>query len=86
MSENYSLIGTLAFLDPSGANPYLELSKAKPVEILNALEIASQRFFKAPTGTNTDRDGLTPTAGCIWFSTTDNKLQVYDGTSWADLH
>lgn len=34
----------------------------------------------------TERDALTAQTGGVIFNTTTNKLQVYDGTSWVDLH
>ena len=36
--------------------------------------------------TTTVRDALTATAGMVVFNTTDTKLQVYTGATWADLH
>ena len=36
--------------------------------------------------TTTQRDALTAAAGMVVFNTTDTKLQVYTGASWADLH
>lgn len=34
----------------------------------------------------TERDALTVTAGMVIFNTSTSKLQVYDGTTWTDLH
>ena len=42
--------------------------------------------FQFPSFTTTERNALTPSAGWVLFNTTDTKLQVYDGTSWVDLH
>ena len=36
--------------------------------------------------TTTVRDALTAEAGMVVFNTTDTKLQVYTGSTWADLH
>ena len=36
--------------------------------------------------TQTQRDALTAQTGGVIFNTTTNKLQVYNGTSWVDLH
>ena len=36
--------------------------------------------------TETQRDALTAQTGGVIFNTTTNKLQVYNGTSWVDLH
>ena len=43
--------------------------------------------FPAPTYTTSERDALSSvTAGSIIYNTTTNKLQVYNGSSWIDLH
>ena len=36
--------------------------------------------------TTTQRNALTAAAGMVVFNTTDTKLQVYTGSTWADLH
>ena len=36
--------------------------------------------------TTTERNALTAAAGMVVFNTTDTKLQVYTGSTWADLH
>jgi len=36
--------------------------------------------------TTTERNALTPAAGWVIWNTTDTKLQVYDGSSWINLH
>jgi len=36
--------------------------------------------------TSTRRDAITPAAGMVIFNTTTNKLQVYAGGTWVDLH
>ena len=36
--------------------------------------------------TSTQRDALTAAAGMVLFNTTTSKLQVYNGSSWVDLH
>ena len=35
-----------------------------------------------PTGTS---NPSSPSAGDIYYNTSDNKLKVYDGSSWTDL-
>ena len=43
--------------------------------------------YASPPYTSTERDALSSVAGgSIIFNTTTNKLQVYDGSSWIDLH
>tara|TARA_Y100000992_G_scaffold99665_1_gene64565 strand:- start:484 stop:633 length:150 start_codon:yes stop_codon:yes gene_type:complete len=43
--------------------------------------------YTAPPYTTTERDALSSlTAGAIIYNTTTNKLQVYNGSSWIDLH
>ena len=40
-----------------------------------------------PHYTTTERDALSSvTAGSIIYNTTTSKLQVYNGSSWIDLH
>tara|TARA_B100001057_G_scaffold336096_1_gene336878 strand:- start:299 stop:547 length:249 start_codon:yes stop_codon:yes gene_type:complete len=36
--------------------------------------------------TETERDALSAQTGGVIFNTTNNKLQVYDGTSWVSMH
>ena len=43
--------------------------------------------FSTPPYTTTERDALSSvTSGSIIYNTTTNKLQVYNGSSWIDLH
>lgn len=42
--------------------------------------------FKFANMTTSIRNGLSAESGMVIFNTTDAKLQVYDGTSWVDLH
>ena len=43
--------------------------------------------YVAPPYTTTERDALSSvTAGSIIYNTTTNKLQVYNGSTWVDLH
>ena len=43
--------------------------------------------YAAPPYTTTERDALSSvTAGSIIYNTTTSKLQVYNGSSWIDLH
>jgi len=36
--------------------------------------------------TTTERSGISTVTGSIIFNTTESKLQVYDGSSWKNLH
>ncbi len=36
--------------------------------------------------TTTERAGISTVTGSIIFNTTESKLQVYDGSSWKNLH
>ena len=40
----------------------------------------------APCYTTTGRAGISTVTGSIIFITTESKLQVYDGSSWKNLH
>ncbi len=52
-----------------------------------ALEIKSvSKALVTSRMTTTQRDALTAIQGMVVFNTSTSKLQVYDGTSWADLH
>ena len=43
--------------------------------------------YVAPPYTTTERDALSSvTAGSMIYNTTTNKLQVYNGSIWIDLH
>ena len=41
--------------------------------------------LKLKSYTTTQRDALTSAAGDILYNSTDNKVQFYNGSSWADL-
>lgn len=43
-------------------------------------------FMQNANLTTTERDALTPTAGMQIYNVTTNKLQVYAGGVWTDLH
>lgn len=53
---------------------------------VNDLEVDT--VFKLPTHTTAQRDSkINPlVAGILIFNTSLNKVQVYDGTSWVNLH
>ena len=39
-----------------------------------------------PSWTTTERDNGSFSAGAVIFNSTNSRLQLYDGTSWSDLH
>jgi hypothetical protein len=53
-----------------------------------ALEVTSTtRGFLPPRGTNAQMLAIvSPVAGLIFYDTTNNKLNVYDGTNWVATH
>ena len=89
----------LAIIPQPGGTPdynkYMKLYKTGTVQISMAGEISNAPGdAKLEVGgavlyepmTTTVRDALTAEAGMVVFNTTDTKLQVYDGSAWADLH
>ena len=51
------------------------------------IEDASKlKFMLPPKISNDERVGLTTVSGATIYNTTTNKLQVYTGTAWEDLH
>jgi hypothetical protein len=43
--------------------------------------------FPTPTYTTSERDALSSViAGMVIYNSTTNKLQVYNDSSWVDLH
>ena len=47
---------------------------------------ATVQPFQFPSFNQTEINAMSPSAGWVLFNTTDTKLQVYDGSSWVDLH
>ena len=51
------------------------------------IEDTSKLKFMLPPKISTDeRAGLSTVSGATIYNTTTNKLQVYTGTAWEDLH
>ena len=44
------------------------------------------RFMLPPKISTTERSQLNTISGAIIYNVTTNKLQVYTGTAWEDLH
>jgi len=63
--------GLSVFADNQGANRSV---------IVDELPVQFGQF------TTTDRNALTAVAGMVVWNTTDQKLQVYTGFAWADMH
>ena len=53
---------------------------------LNNTDDIIVRSSKFSGMTTTARDAMTASAGMVIFNSSTNKLQVYNGTSWVDLH
>ena len=50
--------------------------------LLNAF---SEMPFKFPSFTDTERNAMSPAAGWVLYNSTENELQVYNGTAWKSL-
>ena len=49
--------------------------------------VSTSKGFCLPRMTNTQRDAIsTPATGLFIYSTTDNKLQFYNGAAWSNVH
>ena len=51
----------------------------------NGNNVSMGDALKLKSYTTTQRDALTSAAGDILYNSTDNKVQFYNGSSWADL-
>ena len=51
---------------------------------VNNVEVGETVLF--PSLTTTERNALTASNGMVVYNETTNKLQVYAGGSWPDLH
>jgi len=49
------------------------------------LEFNSQNYVILPKGTTGDRVGLGSTAGALRYNTDSNKVELYDGSQWAEV-
>ena len=56
--------------------------KSMGTTLLNAF---SDMPFKFPSFTDTERNAMTPAAGWVLYNSTENELQVYNGTAWKSL-
>ena len=53
---------------------------------LNETYVYVQQPIQYPSFTTTERNAMSPNPGWVLFNSSTSKLQVYDGTSWVDLH
>jgi hypothetical protein len=49
------------------------------------LEFNSQNYIILPKGTTDDRVGVGSTAGALRYNTDSNKVELYDGSQWAEV-
>jgi len=51
------------------------------------IQSTDAQTFAAPSYTTTQRDAIpNKTVGMVLWNTTTSKLQVYNGSTWSDLH
>jgi len=68
-----------------GASAAVDFSNAGRGDLLVPQQ--NKMFMIPPKVTSTERGNLTDLqAGAIIYNTSTNKLQVYNGSSWANLH
>ena len=49
--------------------------------------VAGRGYMYPPKGSNADRGNFTGlTAGALFYNTSTNKLQVYNGSAWQDCN
>ena len=56
------------------------------VNTIEQTDVAKMRFMLPPKISTTERSQLNTISGAIIYNVTTNKLQVYTGTAWEDLH
>ena len=85
-------IGRLAFQYDTGGNhaAHTRITNATGSNVANTTldtnKFTSSVPFEFPSYTTTERNALSPSNGWVLYNSTDNKLQVYAGGSWVDLH
>ena len=71
--------------DGSGlTNVGMDTSIINSTQIQSGIITATSQFYP-PTLTTTERDALTVSTGAFIYNTTENRLQVYLGSTWASL-
>ena len=56
------------------------------IDTVEQVDVAKMRFMLPPKISTNERAGLSTVSGATIYNTTTNKLQVYTGTAWEDLH
>ena len=59
--------------------------KVNTISKVSGNNVAMQNSLNLKSYTTTQRDALTSAAGDVIYNSTDNKVQFYNGSSWADL-
>jgi hypothetical protein len=75
--------------DPTGANSYTEVFTRMPLQA-TAYAIRAKYASNASTAFQFDTAAnssgyASPSAGMVYFDTTDTTLKVYDGATWVDI-
>jgi hypothetical protein len=79
----------MAILDSQTAAKFgYDNMKGRPVRnVGRATQATDAQTFAAPSYTTTQRDAIpNKTVGMVLWNTTTSKLQVYNGSTWSDLH
>jgi hypothetical protein len=73
-------------LSGAGADSFVvEFNSQANLTLKNASTVCGQPLVHVNV-TTTERNALTAAAGMVVFNTTDTKLQVYNGSTWVNLH
>ena len=77
----------LGFMDMSSSTNFgLSVGATRHIEMYGA-RIELKKVVETARYTTTERNALSSAVGgSLLFNSTTNKLQVYDGTNWVDLH
>ena len=59
--------------------------KVNTISKVSGNNVAMDCSLNLKSYTTTPRNALTSAAGDILYNSTDNKVQFYNGSSWADL-
>jgi hypothetical protein len=82
-------VGTSSYgpivLQPSGGGVTVGADVTPPTSVLMRFESTTKAVQYVGIST-AQRDALTPVAGMQIFNSSTSKMQIYDGSSWIDLH
>lgn len=73
------------WLAPSGGGVTVGAEVVPPTSVLMRFE-STTKAVQFVGITTAQRDALTPAAGMQIFNASTSKMQIYDGSSWIDLH